>query len=471
MLYALLHLLIVPPVLHKLTKKLRPQPLGAVFLPGLLLKVAAGWAVIVVLQRYYGGGDVMHTFQQSMLLREILLESALRFWQFPYDMPQGDFYYLYGFPDLTPSFVFICKITALVSLTTGENIWLISSWFSAFAFAGFWLLGNELCRRNNDLKIPVLIAFFLVPSVVFWSAGLLKETLLWGALGLLFWAALRLRFGAHGLRRIPQTKADFLKGKIPHRCSCPHEQHPYNSHEQQTTRRWFVRTQTTAEEKITAVTQTTAVVIIAILSAWLILQVKYYIFAAAVLAVAVYWLLQWQKKLWQFFLTALILLPLLLWAIGQLHPNLSPDALAIAVHRNYERMVAISDADNLIWLDLQPDFISLISQVPFALKAALFSPMPWESGNLLRKLTGMENLLLLLLALGIRLPRSNRYLAEIMAAALFTAALAAMLTLSSPNIGALARYKVSYLPLLWLLVCSSNRFLQTLPFQKLKALF
>jgi hypothetical protein len=133
-------------------------------------------------------------------------------------------------------------------------------------------------------------------------------------------------------------------------------------------------------------------------------------------------------------------------------------------------MVAISDADNLIWLDLQPDFISLISQLPFALKAAVLSPLPWEGGNLLRKLTGIENLVLLLLALGIRLPRTYP-IALIAAAVLLISTLAVMLALSAPNIGALARYKVSYLPLLWLLVCSGNRFLRTLPFQKLKALF
>lgn len=432
MLYVLLHLLAVPPLLYLLTKKLRSQPLGGIFLPGLLLKIAAGWAVIAVFERYYGGGDVAHTFRQSLLLREILHDSLWRFWLFPYDMPQGDFYYLYGFPDLTPSFIFMCKTTALVSLAAGENIWLISAWFSAFAFAGFWLPGNELCRRDDNLKIPVVIAFFLVPSVVFWSAGLLKETLLWGAMGLLFWAVLRLTW--RGL--LPKNK------------------------------------QKTPIARLKSVLPAVGFWAVAAFAAWILFEVKYYIFAAAMLAVAIYGLLQWQKRLWLTLAVAAVLLPLLLWAIGQLHPNLSPDALATAVHRNYERMVAISDADNLIWLDLQPDFISLIGQVPFALKAALFAPMPWEGGNLLRKLTGAENLLLLLLIPGIRLRlRGNQHIAALIAAAVFTVTLAAMLTLSSPNIGALARYKVSYLPLLWLLVCASNRFLRILPLEKLKTIF
>jgi hypothetical protein len=422
MLHLLLHLLFVPLLLHWLTKKLRPQPLGIIFLPGLILKIAAGWAVNTVFLYYYGGGDVAHTFQQSMLLRDILTASPMRFWQFPNDVPQGDFYYLHGFPDLTPSFIFICKITALISLLTGKNIWLISSWFSAFAFAGFWLLGNELCRRNDKLKIPVVIAFFLVPSVAFWSAGLLKETLLWGAMGILFWAVL-----------------------------------------------WLISPFHDAAKPVGLGTLS-LLITIAALAAWILLQVKYYIFAAVMLAIAVYVLLQWQKRLWIALGIAIILLPLLLWAIGQLHPNLSLNALATAVHRNYARMVAISDADNLIWLDLQPDFISLISQLPFALKAAVLSPLPWEGGNLLRKLTGIENLVLLLLALGIRLPRTYP-IALIAAAVLLISTLAVMLALSAPNIGALARYKVSYLPLLWLLVCSGNRFLRTLPFQKLKALF
>jgi hypothetical protein len=67
--------------------------------------------------------------------------------------------------------------------------------------------------------------------------------------------------------------------------------------------------------------------------------------------------------------------------------------------------------------------------------------------------------------------RGNPHRAELIAAAIFTTTLAVMLALSSPNIGALARYKVSYLPLLWLMTCSGNRFLRTLPFEKLKAIF
>lgn len=206
-------------------------------------------------------------------------------------------------------------------------------------------------------------------------------------------------------------------------------------------------------------------------AAWILFEVKYYIFAVAMLTLAVYMLLKWQKHLWLTLAVAVVLLPLLLWAMGQLHPNLSLDGLAIAVHRNYERMVAISDADNLIWLDLQPDFFSLVGQIPFALKATLLAPMPWEGGNLLRKWVGMENLLLLALALGIRLPNHTQHLAEIIAAIVFAATLAVILTLSSPNVGALARYKVSYLPILWLLVCSGNRFLRTLHMAKLKAFF
>jgi hypothetical protein len=444
MYYLLFHLIVVPPILCGLARKMYSRPLGAFFLPGLLLKIAAGWAVTAVFLYYYGGSDVAHTFEQSLLLRDILIESPLRFWQFPYDMPQGDFYYLHGFPDLTPSFVFTCKITAIVSLITGDNIWLVSIWFSAFSFVGLWLFGSELCRTDSGLKRPVIIAFFLVPSVAFWSAGLLKETLLWGAMGLLFWAILRLAVLFSHVNIQPDG------------CNIAH----YYLFPSQQPHKRLIRMHVAALTTIAAI------------FAWVILQVKYYIFAAVVLAIAVYWLLQWQKRFWKVFAIAFILLPLLLWGLGKLHPNLSLDALAVAVHRNYARMVAISDADNIIWLDLQPDFISLIRQIPFALKASFSVPMPWESGNLWRKLTGIENLSLLLLALGIRLPQHRPYpVAEITAAVILTVTLAALLTLSSPNIGALARYKVSYLPLLWLLICSSNCFVRTLPFQKLKTLF
>ncbi|MCS6968675.1 MAG: hypothetical protein RMJ44_08435 [Cytophagales bacterium] len=419
----LLHLLFLPAV-YLLTKRAKHEPLGK-FLPwGWSIKVAAGWISVVVFKYYYHGSDLLHTFRQSMFLRAILLESPWRFWQFPYDMPQGDFYYLYGFPDLTPSFIFICKTGALISLLTGQNIWLMSLWFSTLSFAGFWLLGNQLCRQFSSIKLSVVISFFLVPSVAFWSAGIFKETLLWAYMSLMFWAGLQI-VEKLSLQARPAFKEVALYATV------------------------------------------------LLLAGVGLFQVKYYVFAIAVVALLFYFLLKLKKSRWIALTIGVILLPFLFWVLGKLHFNLALDELAIAIHRNYTRMVAISDADNLIWLDLSPKLSSLIHQLPYAFKAAWFVPMPWQEGNWLKKLAGVENLTLLLLFLMVRFRWVEllKYLPEILAALVFTISLALLLALSAPNVGALARYKASYLPLAWLLICAGNPFLRTLSISKLKAIF
>src|SRR5436190_17847825 len=46
---------------------------------------------------------------------------------------------------------------------------------------GLWILGNKLIKIYNVSRLSVIISFMVFPSFVFWSSGILKESITIGA--------------------------------------------------------------------------------------------------------------------------------------------------------------------------------------------------------------------------------------------------------------------------------------------------
>ena len=83
-------------------------------------------------------------------------------------------------------------------------------------------------------------------------------------------------------------------------------------------------------------------------------------------------------------------------------------------------------------------------------------PLPWQGAGILPKLTGIINLLILLLAIN-KLMRQKRAHGElnirVLMTGIYVATLAILMAYTTPNFGSLERYKIGYMPffLLWIL--------------------
>jgi hypothetical protein len=129
--------------------------------------------------------------------------------------------------------------------------------------------------------------------------------------------------------------------------------------------------------------------------------------------------------------------------------------------------LAASTSENVIhFTQLQPTFISLVKNAPLAIVSGLFRPFVWEGNSLFQYFTGAENLFILftsLIALLLfrQIPVSTNpqvYLLFV-AAILYILLLATLLAFSAPNFGALARYKVGFLPFLLYLITWAMSFI------------
>jgi hypothetical protein len=79
------------------------------------------------------------------------------------------------------SFYFI-KIITLLNPFTGNNYWINSLWLSLFCFLSVWYLLQKMVTHIVSFYLPTAFALLFVPTTVFWTSGLIKETICFGIL-------------------------------------------------------------------------------------------------------------------------------------------------------------------------------------------------------------------------------------------------------------------------------------------------
>ncbi|MDX2306185.1 MAG: hypothetical protein NW226_25475 [Microscillaceae bacterium] len=415
-----------------LKRQHKKAPLYLFIIPAFCWKILAGIAYGWVYVVYYGGvGDSLNFFQDGAILAKIAVQN-------PRDYFEIVFFNIYhpipGFATgdlwIQPrAFIFV-KLISFLNLITGNNYWLIGFYFSLFSFWGMWSLANTLSSFYPSSRNAAVLAFLFLPSVVFFSAGLNKESLVMGGLGL--------------------SLSRFLVCLL----SSPQSNLQWINH--------------------------TVIWLFTILLLWL---VKFYYLAALLPIVLAYALtltsLQKIHILATFFkaISLKILFFLFILIVFTLMgmyfvPSLDLESLMINIVSNHNITYIFSMPEDLIhytiiyskgYITLSPTWISFVYNTPQALFSALFRPFLWETGgNKLKMLIALENFCILFLCvfasiiLVKRLASGKKIRTQefllIFATLLYISILYTLLAFSSPNFGSLIRYKIAAAPFLIYLI-------------------
>lgn len=375
------------------------QPLHKLFWPALLAKCLAGIALGIIYFTYYDPSDTFIFFKLACDQANVAREDFGTYVKVLFTQEPGFFLGEYRT-------VFFSKITSVLALLTGNDYWISSLYYSLLSFFGAWYLCNTIARIFPGVKAAAVLAFLFLPSAVFWSSGIIKESITMA--GLYFLSAL------------------FLKV-------------------------W-------KNEKIPIVS-----VLLGIVSVIVIFKLKYYYLATFIpITVSVLIVKYLTEKLSVKKPVAVIALWMVLLACGFtaitfLHPNFSPArVLTVITFNNKVFMDACSPEDVVHYYNLEPTWGSMMINAPWALIAGLFRPFLWEANTVFKFITALENLALLALTiLSLRyvrnLLRTPEYLL-VLAVLGYCCVLSVFLALSTPNFGTLARYGAGYMPFFALLV-------------------
>ncbi len=388
--------------LARRTYLLQPIDIRKHFWPALLLKIMAGCGVGLLYWYHYKSGDTLAYWSDGVAIASLMGSEpgkALAFFWNDSGTPE----FTASLIQLAPRSLFFSKICGLVAFVTSGNYWMMASWLSMLTFLASWLIFRRVTEVTQGATAA--IAFLYFPSVVFWSSGLIKESLGLAAVYLLIAAVLLV-----------------IRGRQPG---------------------WLEW-------------------ILVLVALWVGWNLKYYwmgIFLPVALALVTATqlvrrnpsLARWDSVVWA------VLLIAFLFVGTHVHPNFSASRFLEVIAANNLEFTRLSDPPRIVqYLNLEPTWSSVWLNAPAALIAGLFRPFIWESFNFLSLLAGLENLVLLLIvsqslksATKVK-SRDHRML--ILAALTYVILLITFLALSTPNFGTLSRYRIAGVPIL-VLVC------------------
>ncbi|HRW20385.1 MAG TPA: hypothetical protein PLO05_07820 [Bacteroidales bacterium] len=307
----------------------------------------------------------------------------------------------------------IVRLTSIISLISFRSYLITAIVLNLVLFNAFWKFFKLLHSIYPHLIKPLFWGIFLIPSVVFWGSGILKDSYTMAAT---LWFAYSFYYIA----------IKFDKSKL---ISC---------------------------------------IIYAVISISIFLNIKPYILFALIIGLAIWFVFGYIQKIKNPFFRAFTLPILLLIAIVG-----AGAALMKATESSggfYSSPEAMMERAVIIQNDLTQDYYGtnsfdigsfdasytgILSKAPVAIVAGLFRPFIWEANGPTLLMSALENIFIMVLLIIAVFGRgiknffkqlsSNHYL---IFSFTFTLILSLMVGLTTANFGALVRYKIPYMPFL-----------------------
>ena len=393
------------------------QKLKPYFFPALLLKLTAGIGLGLLYKYHYSAGDTFGFFEDAKKLTSIFWSSSSSYFNFLWS---GD-----GSDAISSSLInpqsrslFLVKIISCFNILTGNNYWITNLYFSFISFWSAFLFFKKIAFFFPGREFAAAIAFLFFPSIVFWSSGVIKESL-----------------AMAGLFMLSTVYITLLNNSKPF---------------------WWEW-------------------VLAFLSLILVWNLKYYWIAVfipvTVTTCSVHlitkhltWKMNMKLALWIAFFLVFCL------GVTLVHPNFYLENFLIVLVENYDAFIRISPAQSVVRYPLEPTWWSVVLNSPKALLTGFFRPFLWEATNFLQLIVAVENLFVFIFFItalsGMRAAIQSPHRLLIFSTVVYILLLCLFLALSTPNLGSLARYKVGFQPFFVFLLLANNA-----RFDKLKLMF
>ncbi len=383
-------------LLFKLAKK---NLTTLTFFSALALRLLAGIAAGLIFNEVYPEGDSFGFYKTTLSALELNSYWSILSGNFEPTAYSNQ-----------PRVVFFIQVFSGILYLSGGSYWISTLYFSLISFAAslyFVVQFNRLFPRHKTI---VTISFLFLPSVLFWSSGILKDTISYSAFVIV--VALTLKF----FKEVKFRYAEIGLG---------------------------------------------------IISLIVLLKIKHYLliisllFAGIVICIYLYKRLTGTLK-WSVPIVTLIVFLVLTQFV---HPYLTISRIPQTIFENNKTITNRTSVENQLSIDLdQPNWQSVLSEVPRSLYVGLFRPSIFDKTPILGLGHKIENFLLVslfffsLLIFIKQKPKINWPL--ILPGIFCIGILATLMAMTTPNLGTLVRYRNAYLPFLFLLF-------SMLPFQYL----
>ncbi|MBN2682252.1 MAG: hypothetical protein JXR58_07070 [Bacteroidales bacterium] len=395
------------------------------FIWGLYAKIIGGIGVVLVYCFYYGGGDTIGYFEGSNYTANLLSVDPNAYFSIIAGNLTPENWSAYtvdtGYPMYYKDFTSfsVIRFTSIITFFGAKSFMVTTMLVAVVTFPGIWRLFLLFKEEFPELSRNMAIAILFMPSVAFWGSAILKDAYTLSAAAWLLVA----------------THQIFIKN-----------------------RKIFIN------------------IIIVIVSIYVLISLKPYIFFAVFMGILIMLTHFWIKRIKAPVLRAVVL-PLLfifLWVGGTLF-MLRMGSTAGGAYEDVDSMLhkaKVTQEDlktserygentfDIGSFEATPT--GMIKKAPLAMEAGLFRPYLWECTNPVMLISGIENTFLLLIFFYVFLLSmvavfkiGPSYMVKTMYdnslvifAMVFAFSFAFFIGLTTANFGALVRYKIPLIPFL-----------------------
>ncbi len=355
---------------------------------GMLAKVLGVLLLALTYLYYYRDGDTLTLLRQ---IKEFNLNQGTSFSNYfsalfaPIDPFSGN-----------PRTVFFIRLMSPFGILTGHQYFLISIPLLLFSYWTTWSFLTKTVPHYPKAKNLWVLCIGFLPTYLFWSSGLLKDTLANGCL--MFLTGLLIEF--YHRRELKLADA-----------------------------------------------------IIGVLLFYLLFMTRHYLAGIWSIFATIILLDRWSFKYGKSVRLIVFSIITVIGAYGIrfFFIRLRPERFPITFHELHEQIVAKSTPDgSIITFDLQPTWFSFIMNLPKSLWTGLFRPGLWEAGSVLQLLESIQTTFLLIgfFLSGILVRKLRQLPLLVFPMVFFIIVLATLLPLATPNFGSLSRYRVAFTPFL-----------------------
>lgn len=376
---------------------------GFHYIIALTLKLIAGILVGLIYFYYYQAGDTIVYHQMAFRIVQDLGNSFHHWAEFIFTNDLSNFQTPHSGILNEPRSLFFIKVISILYLLTDSNYWISGLFLSLFSFLGSWYLAGKVLQNYPGSKTAVLISLFYFPSIIFWSSGILKETLAWPCIAIL--------------------SAIYI--------------------------------QVYKEKEIKIIQIILGIILFAI--AW---KLKYHyavVWLLCAISASMFSVIKKYFPVNFYQPTFVILILIFAFALSFVHPNFHLENLMHVITANHEKILSISGPGNTVdFIHVGNQYLKFFVNLPVSLFAGLFLPFPWQGSNQMIIIVGSLNFLVFTLFLFkiFEVIRSGKMQGGIaFGITYYIIILSILMAYTTPNFGTLERYKISYLPffLIWIL--------------------
>jgi len=393
-----------------------------------LLKIMAGVAMYFIYTYYYtdrATADIFKYFDDSKVMYDALWNKPSDFIKMIFsiqnDTPYFDYYYhqMNHWTRVYESNIYndshtIIRINAVMRMFSFGYFNVHTVFMCFLSLTGLTAIYRFIAPYMKDKKRLLFLAVFLIPSVVFWGSGVLKEAILLFAMGIMLYSVSKLLNKKHIIRNLL----------------------------------WLL------------------------ISLVLLMYTKYYIFIIIIpITIGYVWCKLTSEK--YFYLKYGMVLLLFIVAGLNIHyifPDFDMLKILAMKQNDFVGLAKAMNSGSLISENLlQPTLYDVIIHIPVALFNSLVRPFIFEADSAVVLFAALENIFILLLIIVCLVFASKkiRYKSEFLFCVLFFAALYILTGLTTPVFGAMVRYKVPAMPFMLIsifILLDKNKILKHVPF-------